>query len=235
MKILGISGSPRSEKRSGTIKLLKHILEHTGVDYELVSLHGKTINGCIGCGACAGDNICKVKDDFTPLRDKVVEADAYVLGGVNYFSTLNAVMHAFLERWFQFRHREANMLAGKLAVTVGLGGVMPQPPTGVMNTFCGYNSIKVIDTVHATGASACCYCGYGETCKVGVHYALHGPGVPITPELIPEVMKDQCALEAGAAAGKRLGDALRNGHDRKTVAEEVEAEMRKLHETRAHG
>ncbi len=36
MKILGISGSPRTEKGSETIKLLKHVLEHTGIDYELI-------------------------------------------------------------------------------------------------------------------------------------------------------------------------------------------------------
>jgi hypothetical protein len=55
-------------------------------------------------------------------------------------------------------------------------------------------------------------------------------GVPITPETIPDVMKDQCALDAGAAAGKRLGDALRNGYDRMKVAEEMQAEMRKRQE-----
>ncbi len=225
MKILGISGSPRSEKRSGTTKLLRHVLEHTGMDYELISLQGKKISGCIGCMACADDNICKVEDDLAPLRDKITEADAYVLGGVNYFSTLNAVMHAFLERWYQVRHREADILWGKLAVTVGLGGAMAQPPTDVMNSFCAYNLIKVVDTVHATGAFGCCYCGYGETCKVGGHYAINGPGVPITQESIPDVMKDQCALEAGARAGKALGDALKNGHDRVNVAQEVQAEM----------
>jgi multimeric flavodoxin WrbA len=225
MKILGISGSPRVEQRSGTVKLVKHILEHTGCEYELVSLQGKTISGCIACMGCADDNICKVQDDFVPLRQRIVEADAYVLGGVNYFNTLNAVMHAFLERWYQFRHREVDTLWGKLAVTVGLGGVMPAPPTEVMNFFCGANFIKVVDSVQATGALGCCYCGYGETCKVGGHYMIHGPGVPITPETIPDVMKDQCALDAGAKAGKTLGDALRAGNDRAAVAKEVQEMM----------
>lgn len=227
MRILGVSGSPRIEKRSGTIKLLKHILEHTGIDYELVSLHGKTINGCTACMGCADDNICKVKDDFTPLRDKIIEADAYVLGGVNYFATLNAIMHAFLERWYQFRHREADIMWGKLALTVGLGGVMPKPPTDMMDDFCSFNLVKVVDTVHATGSFGCCYCGYGETCKVGGHYAIHGPGVPITPDSIPDVMKDQCALDAGAKAGKNLGDTLRNGYDRDKIALEMQSEMMK--------
>lgn len=47
MKILGISGSPRKEDVSGVLKLVKTVLENTDCDYELVSLRGKTISGCI--------------------------------------------------------------------------------------------------------------------------------------------------------------------------------------------
>ena len=115
MKILTISGSPRIKKRSSTLKLVQAVAENTECEYELVSLAGKKIQGCIGCLGCADDNICKLKDDFTPLRDKIVEADAYILGGCNFFSTLNANMHCFLERWYQFRHRENNVLWGKPA------------------------------------------------------------------------------------------------------------------------
>ena len=76
-------------------------------------------------------------------------------------------MHSFLERWYQFRHREADILWGKLAVTVSLGGADPAPATEVLNSFCTYNMIKVVDNVQGTGAFGCYYCGYGETCKVG--------------------------------------------------------------------
>jgi len=86
-------------------KLVKTILENTQCDYELVSLKGKKISGCIACLGCVKDNICKVEDDLTDLRDKIVEADAYVIGAPNYYSSLNATTHALLERWFQFRHQ----------------------------------------------------------------------------------------------------------------------------------
>ena len=122
MKILAVSGSPRMENRSSTLKLVKAVAENTGCEYDLISLAGKKIQGCIGCMGCVDDNICKLKDDLTPLRDKIVEADAYILGGCNFFSTLNANMHRFLERWYQFRHREQSELWGKPAVTVSVGG-----------------------------------------------------------------------------------------------------------------
>ena len=102
MKILGISGSPRKDGTSGVFTLVKTVLENTGLEYELISLRGKKIGGCIACLGCAKDNICKVKDDMTDLRDKIGSADAYVIGAPNYYSMLNGLTHAFLERWFQF-------------------------------------------------------------------------------------------------------------------------------------
>jgi len=80
MKILGVSGSSRDEETSNCYRLVKKVLESTGMKYELISLRGKVIRGCIACLGCVKDNVCVVKDDLTPLRDKIVEADAYVIG-----------------------------------------------------------------------------------------------------------------------------------------------------------
>jgi multimeric flavodoxin WrbA len=226
MKILGISGSPRTELCSGSIKVVQKILESTGCEYELISLQGKNIGGCIACMACAGDNVCKVNDDMKTMRDKIVEADAYVLSGVNYFNTLNAVMHCFLERWYQFRHREADILWGKLAVTVSLGGADSAPPAEVLNSFCTYNMIKVVDNVQGTGAFGCYYCGYGETCKVGGHYAINGPDCPINDDIIPDVTKDEKVMLAAEQAGKKLGEQLRSpDYDRMSTAQEVRSAL----------
>ncbi|MBF0231107.1 MAG: NAD(P)H-dependent oxidoreductase [Desulfamplus sp.] len=49
MKILGIAGSARKEETSGVYKLVKTVLENTEIEYELVSLRGKKIGGCIAC------------------------------------------------------------------------------------------------------------------------------------------------------------------------------------------
>jgi len=47
MKILAVSGSPRIEKRSSTLKLVKAVAENTGYEYDLVSLAGKKIQSLI--------------------------------------------------------------------------------------------------------------------------------------------------------------------------------------------
>lgn len=228
LKILGISGSPRKEETSGVFKLVRTVLENTGIDYELVSLRGKKIGGCIACLGCARDNVCKVDDDMAPLREKIVEADAYVIGAANYYSTLNAIAHAFLERWFQFRHQEGNTLWGKLAVAVGVGGTDGGAPADDIERFCLYNFVETVARVSGQGAAACFSCGYGETCRVGIPIMMHGEGVKITPEMIPDVARQPDVMESAASAGKLLGERLRGGHDRQQVTLQMQQKLMEM-------
>ena len=80
MKILGLVGSARKERRSGVHTLVTTVLENTGLEYDMIHLRGKQISGCIACLGCAKDNICKVQDDLEPMREQIVDADAYVVG-----------------------------------------------------------------------------------------------------------------------------------------------------------
>jgi multimeric flavodoxin WrbA len=225
MKILGISGSPRPDDKSAVYRLVQTVLDSTGMEYELVSLRGKSISGCIACLGCVKNNICMVDDDLTPLREKIVEADAFVIGAPNYYSTLNAATHAFLERWFQFRHQAGNLLWGKLAVAVGAGGTSGGFPADDIEKFMLYNFIETVAKVQGQGAASCYSCGYGETCQVGIPGMIHGAGVKITEDMIPNVTKQPEAMAAAAAAGKLLARRLQKGHDRTTVMENMQKKM----------
>lgn len=228
MKILGISGSPRKDSVSGTYKLVSTVLEHTGIDYELISLRKKNIAGCIACLGCAKDNVCKVKDDLADLREKILTADAYVIGAPNYYSTLNAATHAFLERWFQFRHQEGDLLWGKLGVAIGVGGMDGRFPADDIEKFFMYSFIETIAKVSGQGAASCYSCGYGETCKVGAPIMLYGEGIKITPEMIPNVTKDPNVMQAAEDAGKLLGYRLKNDYDRKAVTQKMQQQMMEM-------
>ena len=233
MKILGISGSPRKDEISGVYKLVKTVLDNTGMEYDLISLRGKKIGGCIACLGCANDNICKVNDDMSALRDKIVSADAYVIGAPNYYSTLNAITHAFLERWFQFRHQEGDTLWGKVGVAVGVGGMDGRVPANDIETFFLYNFIETIAKVNGQGAAACYSCGYGETCGVGVPQMLYGKDVKITPELIPDVSKQSDVMAKAADAGRLLGKQLRDGHDRKVSTRNMQQKRKEMQKSSA--
>jgi len=225
MKILGISGSPRKEEQSSVYKLVRAVLENTGCEYDLISLRGKAIAGCIACLGCVKDNVGKVKDDLADLRDAIVAADAYVIGAPNYYSTLNAATHALLERWFQFRHQEGNILWGKLAVAVGVGGTSGRFPAADIEKMLLYNFIETVARVDGQGAASCFRCGYGETCKVGIPIMLHGAGVRITEDMIPDVTRQPGVMASAAEAGKRLGQRLREGHDRMRVTQAMQQKM----------
>lgn len=225
MKILGISGSQRKEEESGVYKLVKTVLANTGIEYDLISLRNKKINGCTACLGCVEDNICKLKDDMTEMRRQIVDADAYVIGAPNFFSTMNAVTHAFLERWYQFRHREGNTLWGKLAVPVGVGGGDGKVPADDMNKFFMYSFIEPVTRVSGQGAACCFTCGYGETCKVGAIVMMFGEGFKITPENTPDVTKCPTTMQAAADAGKLLGERLRDNHNREAVTRKMQQLM----------
>ena len=207
MKVLGVSGSPR--KDHSTDRLVKEVLSTVGVETEFVSLAGKRIGACIACLGCVKDNVCKVKDDMQPLRDKIEEADAYVIGAANYYSMLNGLSHCFLERFYQFRHREGKTVAGKLGVAVGIGGSSGDPVVENIKTFFQYNQIDCIGSVSAQGAASCFVCGYGETCKVGAVHMFFGPGTKITPEIIPDLDKQPEKLEEARQLGRELGERLK--------------------------
>lgn len=208
MKILGISGSPR--KGATTDQVVQAILASAeGCDTEFVSLSGKRIGPCIACLGCVGDNICKVKDDMTALRSKIVEADAYVVGGANYYSMLNGLTHAFLERFYQFRHREGRAIAGKLGVAVGVGGGNGDSVVANLENFFRCNQIECVGSVSVQGPACCFTCGYGETCRVGVIHMFFGPGMKVKPEITSCLEKQPDKLEQAKKLGLTLSQRLR--------------------------
>ena len=207
MKILGIVGSPR--QGCTTEQLVREVLAGADCETELVSLARLNIRPCIACLGCVKDNVCVLQDDLAPLRERIVQADAYVIGGANYFSTLNGLTHCFLERWYQFRHREGQGVAGKPAVAVAVGGGDPEPAAAAIRTFFQYNQIDCLASVTAQGPACCFTCGYGETCKVGAIHMFFPPGTKVTPEITPDLSKQPQALASARQAGKALCERLR--------------------------
>jgi multimeric flavodoxin WrbA len=208
MKILGISGSPR--RGSTTDQLVQAVLSGIeGCETEFIPLSGKRIGHCIACLGCVKDNICKVKDDMISLRPKIVEADAYVVGGANYFNILNGLTHCFMERWYQFRHQEGKAVAGKLGVAVGVGGSSGERVIDNIRTFFQYNQIECVGAVWAQGPASCFTCGFGESCKVGAIQMFFGPGTKITPEITPDLSKQSDKSELAQDLGRKLAQRLK--------------------------
>ncbi|MDI6852606.1 MAG: flavodoxin family protein [Deltaproteobacteria bacterium] len=100
MKVLAISGSPRPKGNTYTL-LMKalEVLEREGLNTEYVSLHDKSISGCIACLKCAEDkNRCAQEDDFGPVFEAMGKADGLIVGSPVYFGSAAPEMMALLDR-----------------------------------------------------------------------------------------------------------------------------------------
>ena len=76
----------------------------TGVEVELVNLYSLNFKGCTSCFYCKlkskEHGICAMKDDLSPVLEKIKMADAVIFGTSIYFMNLSAGMIACLERLF---------------------------------------------------------------------------------------------------------------------------------------
>jgi multimeric flavodoxin WrbA len=183
MVILGISASGRQSIRNeaglllcgATEELVQYVLKYTGEPYDYISLSGKDIQGCRGCVKCAKDNICVINDDWAIIRDRIIEADALVFGAPNYYGTINALGHAFLERTFSLRHREKFPLAGKLNAIVAIGSGDSSPVEDYIRKIFRSNYMaEPIGVLRSAGLSQCYQCGYGKDCAAGSVVRKHG-------------------------------------------------------------
>lgn len=207
MKAIGISSSGRKDAYSKII--VKDILEESGIDYEMIHLAGLNINGCLGCLKCAGDNRCVQKDDFQAVVDKIVDADALVFGGANYYGMLNAIGHAFWERTFALRHRESFPFAGKLGIAVGLDrDNNKREATAFIEKMMLDNKMAVIATFTDPGHQQCYDCGYGYDCVAGNVYAHMGLSTAEHAEKNRPIEYGDEAQKKAKAIGKMLGSIL---------------------------
>ena len=104
-KLIAINGSPR--RSENTAQLLQQAMqgaEEAGAEAELVNLYSLNFKGCLSCFACKLKNrehgICAVKDDLSPVLERIKEADALIMGSPIYFMNLSAGMVGFIERLF---------------------------------------------------------------------------------------------------------------------------------------
>lgn len=105
MKAIAINGSPR--KNQNTAKLLESALKgakDAGAETELIDLYSLNFKGCISCFYCKRKDKehgrCAMKDDLTPVLERIKDADALILGSPIYFMNLTSGMIAFMERLF---------------------------------------------------------------------------------------------------------------------------------------
>ncbi len=107
MIVYAVNASPR--KTANTATILQHALDGAKsaggdkVQTELLHLYSYNYTGCKSCFACKlkdGKSYgkCAVKDDITPVLEKVSQADAIIFGSPIYFGDVSGMLRCFEER-----------------------------------------------------------------------------------------------------------------------------------------
>lgn len=103
MKVVALQGSPNDNGL--TASLAEAALQgaaEAGADTELVQLTEYQISSCGQCNngwfKCREEGWCVIEDDFADIREKIMDADAWVLVTPVYFGDLSECVKAFTDR-----------------------------------------------------------------------------------------------------------------------------------------
>lgn len=211
-QIIGISGSPINN--SNTDRLVQHVLQGSGLPSEFVKLNAINVRPCIACLGCKKDNICKVKDDFPELGEKIKKAGAIVVGGYSPYGSIDGFTKSFLERLFSLRHRNG-LNRGKLAVAVTTGNGRGAP--GLEETSdqlvhaLSREGMTILGRLKITGNPECMVCGYGETCPMSALPKVFGDDMTITPEKFSRVEEQRETWLQAESLGLEIARKLQRG------------------------
>ncbi len=124
MKAIAFNGSGRKSKDGNTAILINYVLkelEKEGIETEQFPLAGKKIRGCIACYKCAEnkDQRCSYNNDIlNDCIEKMLDADAIILGSPVYFSNVSAEIKALIDRAGMVAKQNGDMFRRKVGAAV---------------------------------------------------------------------------------------------------------------------
>ncbi|NDY72270.1 flavodoxin family protein [Desulfobacter hydrogenophilus] len=210
-RIIGISGSPI--KNSNTDRLIQAILGSSGLNSEFIKLSKMNVKPCIACLGCKKDNICKVKDDFPELAEKIRRAEAIVVGGYAPYGSVDGFTKAFLERLFSLRHQNG-LNRGKFAVVVASGigrGAPGLEETGQqIEHALTVDGMEILGNLKITGNTECLVCGFGSTCPMSSLPWVFGDDIEVTPDKFCKVEDQSDVWERANELGLEIAEKIKN-------------------------
>ncbi len=102
MKVLLLNGSPHEQGNTFiSLSEIAKTLKEEGIDSEIFYIGKGSIGSCMGCGACSKIGKCVLDNDkVNEFVDKMVEADALIVGSPVHYAGATGAITAFLGRAF---------------------------------------------------------------------------------------------------------------------------------------
>lgn len=119
-KVLLVNGSPhRNGNTASALSVIEKELNQNGLETVWFQLDPKPVRGCIACERCSCVHRCAFDDDqCNELIEKMLKADAVIIGTPVYFAGPNGALCALLDRAFYAVANYGQLLAGKPAAAV---------------------------------------------------------------------------------------------------------------------
>ncbi len=208
IKALGISGSPI--KNSNTDRLVKAMLDATGLESEFVKLSNINVRPCLACKKCVPDNICKVKDDYPDLAEKIKKAKALIIGAYIPYGQIDGFTKALLERFWSLRHVN-NLLRGKLCATI-LTGLNPDALDNVNQALAtelrDFERMELVGQLSVQGNLPCLTCGEGDRCEMSGVKILYGQNAKTSDHRYSRVENQKEVWENATRMGRLIRERL---------------------------
>ena len=122
MKVIAINGSPKKEGNTfQSLNMIGNELVANGVDFEILHVGHKLIQGCTACGKCAvsKDEECSIKSDDINKWIKLLKyADGIIIGSPVYYSGIAGTLKSFLDRVFYVSGANGNLFRHKVGASV---------------------------------------------------------------------------------------------------------------------
>jgi multimeric flavodoxin WrbA len=152
MKAVAFNGSPR---KGGNTEILLNevlkVLEEKGIKTELIQVGGKDVKGCVACMKCRkkADGKChKDNDLLNKCMEKMVEADAIIIGSPTYFADLTSETKALIDVAGYALRGAGNPLKRKVGAAV-----VAVRRAGAIHTFDSINHFFLINEMIVPGSS----------------------------------------------------------------------------------
>jgi multimeric flavodoxin WrbA len=212
IEVLGISGSPI--ENSNTDRLVQAVLGATELEFEFVKLSHINIRPCLACTRCVPDNICKVKDDFPEIAEKIKKARALIIGAYIPYKQIDGFTKAILERFWSLRH-VTNLLRGKLCATV-LTYLSPDAAENVKQALAeqlkNMERMEIVGQMMIKGNIPCLTCGAGDDCEMSGLRKRYGPDARSSDYPYTRVEDQKEVWKEAMRIGRLIGERVRTAN-----------------------
>ncbi len=200
---------------------IREILSASRLPYELVRLHELNIKPCKACNECRRENLCVIEDDWSELRNKIIDASALVIGGWAFSGMIDSATKAMMERFWSFRHhRQLTRNKVGAAVVVGINGELSTDLADALLQFMRNNGMSPLGRVTAAGASPCLGCPDSlSSCEFSGVVASYGMLERIGKTLYNPIENQLGALKSARILGQRIGHKVQHLRARGFVSE----------------